>query len=99
MSTEMWRILKSMIIDPMRLSKSELACEVISLLPTFSFDEELLGFELTTEPLQNVEELLSIVTAVFTEFVTVPQTLALCESFAVTSINEMKMKIAGKPGR
>ena len=76
MSTEMWRILKSMIIDPMRLSKSQLAGEVISLLPTFSFDEELLGFELTTEPLQNVQELLSIVTAVFTEFVTVPQTLA-----------------------
>ena len=88
-----------MVIEPMRLSKSELASEIISLLPSFNFDEELLGFELTTEPLQNVKELLSIITAVFTEFVTVPQTLALCESFAVTSINEIKVKIAGKPVR
>jgi hypothetical protein len=43
-----------MVIEPMRLSKSELAREIISLLPSFNFDEELLGFELTTEPLQNV---------------------------------------------
>lgn len=61
-----------MVIEPMRSLKDDLAREIISLLPAFNFDEELLAFELTTEPLQNSEALMAVVTTVFTEFVSVP---------------------------
>jgi hypothetical protein len=88
-------VLKTLVIEPMKSMKNDHAFEIISLLPAFNFDEELLAFELTTEPLQNLESLMAVVTSVFTEFVSVPQMLALCDTFGVTSMGDLKMKIAG----
>ena len=66
----------------------ELGQELISLLPDFNFDESLIDFDLNGD--NSPEILVNVLNAIFTEFLSVSQILALSKALGIKTLSDLK---------
>ena len=66
----------------------ELGHELISLLPDFNFDECLIDFDLNGD--NSPEILVNVLNAIFSEFLSVSQILALSKALGIKTLSDLK---------
>jgi hypothetical protein len=66
----------------------ELGHELISLLPDFNFDESLIDFDLNGD--NSPEILVNVLNAIFSEFLSVSQILALSKALGIKTLSDLK---------
>jgi len=66
----------------------ELGQELISLLPDFNFDESLIDFDLNGD--NSPEILVNVLNAIFSEFLSVSQILALSKALGIKTLSDLK---------
>lgn len=64
------------------------------MLPSYSFDPNLINYELPDQLIESAEALVSTFKTIFSEFVSMPQMLTLCKQFGVSDMEDLKFKLA-----
>lgn len=74
------------MIEPLRDVDAGIGRELTEIVPDFAFDKTLVDY--------SGDDLIAVLKAVFTEFMSVSQVVALCQAVGVNTMAELKSKMA-----